>query len=181
MSTYGIPAENIAAPETIPAQPALDLPERAAPVLDEALIVEEIADAKQALYSPEMKAAAGGFTLFGRELPVTPLPDTGAFERQRIALADLELYKQAAAGPGLRRALGETWRPRFEGHSWYRDGDDSPVYTETAFLNPNFALLLSFDLDENGYALGSKARLLMSKDPETLAHAVRLAAISENN
>lgn len=180
MSTFGLPAEALPVRDTAePSVLVLEAPEQTAERLTENRIIEEIVAAKAFLYGrvqlPGLRVERHG--LYGKELTSTPIPAAGAEERQRVALADLELFKSAAVSPDMREALGEAWRVRFDGYSWSRDdADRTPVYTEAALLNPNFALLLSFDLDDKGYATGSKARLFMSHDTDVLVEAVRLAA-----
>lgn len=180
MSTYDISAEGYAAPETAP---ALSTPEQIeTSTLTEARIIQEISDARAVL---DGRVHLAGFKvdqygLYGKHLPTTPLPEGMAEDRQRVALADLETYKKAADSPEMRQTVGGTLKIDFKGYTWDRKGDGSqPVYTEAAMLNPNFALMLSFDLDENGYATTSRARLMMSRDPQALLRGVDLATDNE--
>lgn len=173
MSTYGLPAEKLTSVTELPAVSSViegwDSPDQSPKVLE---IIDQIAAAKQALYS-EIRGETSEFEVDCKDLPVTPLPEeAGPEERQRIALADLELYKMIATHPQLREALGETWRVIFNGSSSWERSAIGPVYTEVALLNPNFALVLNFVLDEQGYTQESQAALVMSKNSYLLRYAL---------
>ncbi|HET7528988.1 MAG TPA: hypothetical protein VFJ84_02050 [Candidatus Saccharimonadales bacterium] len=122
------------------------------------------------LYNPAPGKKIPRRDIFFKPLPVTPLDRLpGAEERQHAAYRDMETFQRAVADPAVKTILGNTVRTKFTGFSWSRDKEGSqPVYSEIALLNPNFAVSISFDLDEKGYAVGSKAYLLMSRDPDAL-------------
>jgi hypothetical protein len=150
------------------------------PVLGETISLDDVAkviiDTHRELYSRSNRSNIGRADLMGKILPVTPLPhgpEVSAEDRQRIALNDLEFYQGVIADPSLK-SLGDEMTPTFVGHSWTREETEgSPVYTEVAMLSPNIALSLSFDLDDNGYATDTKARLLLSKKDDVLYEHIR--------
>lgn len=120
-------------------------------------------------------------------LPITPGSVTSAEERQHTALAELDLFKQIIEDPKLKAAVASgRYKVEMHDYSWTRSeaGDNQhqvPVYTVYAFLNPNLALSLSFDLDDAGYTTKSQSHVLMSKDAEYLYHCIAPAGKSETS
>jgi hypothetical protein len=169
MSIYGLPAELPSGTRTDSAIAVEARPEQAEGV-DPSAIIARIAESKKFLYSPPDGEKIKPEDVYASVLPVSPLSReqvSGPDGRQRTARADLEAYKEAVADPALKDVLGELWIIDFKGFSWDRPAG-TPVYTEMAYLNPNFAVLVNFDLDAAGYAVESSAKLLMSRDQEAL-------------
>lgn len=166
-------------------QPAGDAtPPETAGAIEREPQVAEILDAIERsfglLYNPPPGKKISGRDIIYQPLPMTPLdrlPD--AEERQRAARKDVETFKKAVADPAIKTVLGSVAMTEFTGFSWSREEDGSrPVYSEMALLNPNFAVWVSFDLDDKGYAVGSRAYLLMSKDRKALHELLTEGGIS---
>jgi hypothetical protein len=158
------------------------LPE-AEPQSDETLrvarIVREIVDSWRDLHSRRNEINFARQNLLAKDLPTTPMPsgaEATSEERQGLALDDLEVYAQVFQDPELLKQFGGR-QPILEDYSWERteeSGETVPVYTKLAIFNPHIALLLNFDLDKNGWATDSSARLMMSLDASLLSDALKV-------